>query len=192
MAKKKAAKKQATKTEQVPAKVSREVRNAGPVQTSDLVDTNQAVKLVNEAEQNWRLRVLKENEELARSTVDMEVDIRRLLGEQSKLRGNHQSLTKEQAKVAESVKQLSEQVNSLEKQRDLTVARNNNLKDEIDDLEKAINVLETQNNALEKEDKKLQTQQKKLDEDVARLRKLREDYMSTIAKFKEEKDDLLS
>jgi chromosome segregation ATPase len=157
-----------------------------------VMKANESVKTVFAAEDEWRLNLLKENETLSRETVDTEVDIRRLLDEQARLKESVEDLSKEQAKLGDQVKDLSGKVNGAEKERDLAKAKNADLKEDLEALEKTIHELTSENASLEKETKKLGTQRDKLDEDVKRLRKLREEYAKTIAKFKEEKDDLLA
>jgi len=157
-----------------------------------VMKANESVKTVFAAEDEWRLNLLKENETLSRETVDTEVDIRRLLDEQARLKDSVDSLAKEQAKLGDQVKDLSGKVSAAEKERDLAKARNADLKEDLEAFEKAIHELTSENASLEKEVKKLGAQRDKLDEDVKRLRKLHEEYVKTIAKFKEEKDDLLA
>ena len=140
MAKKKALKKASQKQAvraSAPAKPS-----VGAAQVNEAVmKANEAIKAVAGSETEWRLNLLKENEDLARETVDTEVDIRRLLDEHARLKSERAKLSKEQGGLAQSVAELSKQANAAEKENALAKAKQADLKDDVDKLDTAISRL---------------------------------------------------
>lgn len=122
---------------------------------------DQLAGIVDEQHQR-RLAFLKKNEDITRETVDVEVEIRRL-----------------QNVIEQSTMQLA----SLNDQRVDLEGAQRRLQREVEDLTREDDGLKGENEALG-------TERTMLDQEVTRLKKLRADYISAIAKFKGEKDAL--
>jgi chromosome segregation ATPase len=111
-------------------------------------------------EHQRRLAYLKRNEDITRETVDVEVEIRRL-----------------QNVIEQSTMQLA----SLNDQRVELEGNQRRLKREVGDMTR-------DDEGLKEENEKLSSERTALDHEVTRLKKLKADYISAIAKFKGEKD----
>ena len=119
----------------------------------------QLASIVDEQHQR-RLAFLKRNEDITRETVDVEVDIRRL-----------------QNVIEQSTMQLA----ALNDQRVDLEGSQRRLQREATDLTR-------DDDALNSENEKLGSERTSLDQEVSRLKKLKADYISAIAKFKGQKD----
>jgi chromosome segregation ATPase len=130
----------------------------------DMHKVNDQLASILEEQHHRRLALLKRNEDITRDTVDVEVDIRRLENIQE---------------------QLTRQLAGLNEQRVELEGNSRRLQREVDDLTR-------EDDGLSEENEKLSTERTRLEEETGRLKKLRADYISAIAKFKGEKDGLLS
>lgn len=126
----------------------------------DMQRVNDQLIKIAEEQHAKRLALLKLNEGITRETVDVEVDIRRLENLQE---------------------QLSHQLDTSNEQRvDLegTCRR----------LQRGVGDLSREDEGLTEENDRLGTERTRLDEEVNRLKRLRADYISAVAKFKTEKE----
>jgi len=130
----------------------------------DMHKVNDQLSSILEEQHHRRLALLKRNEDITRDTVDVEVDIRRLENIQE---------------------QLTRQLAGLNEQRVELEGTSRRLQREVDDLTR-------EDDSLKEENDRLGTERSRLEEETGRLKKLRADYISAIAKFKSEKDGLLS
>ncbi len=111
-------------------------------------------------EHRRRLAFLKDNEDITRETVDVEVEIRRL-----------QNI----------IEQSTMQLGSLNDQRVELEGSQRRLNREVDDMTR-------DDEGLKEENEKLGAERTSLDQETTRLKKLKADYISAIAKFKGQKD----
>ena len=130
----------------------------------DMAKVNDQLASILEEQHHRRLALLGKNEEITRDTVDVEVDIRRLENIQD---------------------QLTRQLGGLNEQRVELEGTSRRLQREVGDLTR-------EDDGLAEENSKLGTERTNLEEEVGRLKKLRADYIAAIAKFKSEKEGLLS
>ena len=130
----------------------------------DMQRVNEQLASLVEEQHQRRLALLKRNEDITRDTVDVEVDIRRLENIQE---------------------QLTRQLAGLNETRVDLEGNSRRLQREVGDLTR-------EDSGLKEENEKLSSERSRLEEEVGRLKKLRADYISAIAKFKGEKDAMLS
>jgi chromosome segregation ATPase len=142
-----------------------------------LAAANQDLNAVYEAEHQWRLDLLKANEEISRDTVDVEVEIRRLQQEELQLKAKLEDLEKQRDKLAAEDKDLT-------RQRDALQAECEQLDTQRVGLSDAVKNLTRETDAQGKEVAKLKA-------DVDRLEALRKEYLAQIAKFKTQKAKLV-
>jgi chromosome segregation ATPase len=142
-----------------------------------LAAANQDLNAVYEAEHQWRLDLLKANEEISRDTVDVEVEIRRLQQEELQLKGKLEELEKQRDKLAAEDKDLTRQRDTLQAECDELETKRAGLTD-------AVKSLTRETDTLGKEVTKLKS-------DVERLEALRKEYLAQIAKFKSQKAKLV-
>lgn len=128
----------------------------------DMNRVNEQLSAFLDEQHQRRLALLKRNEDINRDTVDVEVEIRRLENIQE---------------------QLTRQLGGLNEQRVELEGTHRRLQREVNDLT-------SEDEGLSEENSKLGTERSHLDEEVTRLKKLRQDYISAIAKFKGEKESL--
>jgi chromosome segregation ATPase len=127
---------------------------------SDTQKVNEQLEGIVTEEHQRRLAYLKRNEDITRETVDVEVEIRRL-----------------QNVIEQSTMQLA----SLNDQRVELEGNQRRLKREVGDMTR-------DDDGLREENEKLGSERESLDREVTRLKKLKADYISAIAKFKGERD----
>ena len=142
-----------------------------------LAAANQDLNSVHDSEHQWRLDLLKANEEISRDTVDIEVEVRRLQQEQVQLKSRLAELDKLRDKLAIEHKELARQCDSLERERD--------------DLQAKHDALEESSKELTRESDSLGKDVTKLKADVERLESLRKEYLAQIAKFRSQKAKLV-
>ena len=160
---------------------------SGGVRTAvarQLVAANQDLKSVYETEHQWRLDLLKANEDLSRETVSMETEIRKLQQENLQLKATLAELTKQRDALAIEVANLSRQRDVLKEQTDKSSA-------ERDHLDSAVKELTRERESLSKHVGELGKELAKLKADVERLEALRKEYLSQIARFRSEKAKLV-
>ncbi len=138
---------------------------------------SQDLNAVYESEHQWRLDLLKANEEISRDTVDIEVEIRRLQQEELQLKGKLVELEKQRDKLSAEEKELTRQNDQLERERD-------DFQGKCDSLQESVKELAGENDALAKDAAKLKA-------DVDRLEGLRKEYLAQIAKFRSQKAKLV-
>lgn len=136
-----------------------EFRARAEVDVSTQKVNDQLEGIVGEEHQR-RLAFLKGNEEITRETVDVEVEIRRL-----------------QNIIEQSTMQLA----SLNDQRVELEGDQRRLHREVGDMTR-------DDESLKDENEKLDAEQTSLDQETSRLKKLKADYISAIAKFKGQRD----
>ncbi len=128
----------------------------------DTQKVNEQLEGIVGEEHQRRLAYLKLNEDISRETVDVEVEIRRL-----------------QNVIEQSTMQLA----SLNDQRVELEGNQRRLKREVSDMTR-------DDDGLKEENEKLSSEREALDREVTRLKKLKADYISALAKFKGEKDEM--
>jgi chromosome segregation ATPase len=168
------------KKESAKATASPDSKAAAMTRTSlarQLAAANQDLNAVYESEHQWRLELLKANEEISRDTVDIEVEIRRLQQEELGLKGKFAELAKLRDKLAVEDKDLVHQTDALERERDDLQAKRDTLEENVKDLTR-------ESDGLAKDVDKLKA-------DVERLESLRKEYLSQIAKFRSQKAKLV-
>ncbi len=136
-----------------------ELRGRADVDANTQKVNDQLEGIVAEEHQR-RLAYLKANEDITRDTVDVEVEIRRL-----------QNI----------IEQSTMQLGALNDQRVELEGNQRRLNREVDDMTR-------DDEGLKDENEKLDTEQTSLDQETTRLKKLKADYISAIAKFKGQKD----
>lgn len=142
-----------------------------------LVAASQEVKAAYETEHQWRLDLLKANEELSRETAAIESEIGQLQQKELEIKGLIAGLTKQRDALAGEVKDLN-------RQRDVLQREQEKLQPRRDDLDREAEGLRRENEALGRESAKLKA-------DVERLDALRREYMSQISKFRQQKAKLV-
>lgn len=166
---------------------ARAVRKAGGKQTAferQLVGANQDLKAVYETEHQWRLDLLKANEDLSRETVGVEAEIRRLQQQELQLKKTIAELQDHRAQLSSTGKELSRQSKELRRQR-------NAARIQCDGLAKNVKALTQEKGSLLKKANDLGKQLGKLKSDVERLETIRKQYLSEIAKFRTQKAKLV-
>ena len=122
----------------------------------DMKKVNEELGAIVEEQHLRRLALLKANEDVTREIVDVEVEIRRL---------------------ENLIEQGSRQLASLNDQRVELEGNHRRLKRDVEDLTR-------EDEGLAEENKTLSAERSSLDEEVARLKKLKADYLAALAKFK--------
>ena len=142
-----------------------------------LAAANQDLNALYETEHQWRLDILKANEEISRDTVDLEIEIRRLQQEEVQLKGRFGELEKQRDKLTDETKELGRQCEVMQRERDELQSRRDSLSESVKDLGG--------------ETETLARDVAKLKADVERLEALRKDYLAQIAKFRSQKAKLV-
>lgn len=183
MAKKKQKK---TKKKAVGKKAPRTAGGSAPRGTlaRQLVAVNQDLNEIYDAEHQWRLELLKANEELSRQTVDTEVEIRRFQQQQTQAQKELTTLLREREAANSAASDLTRKVDSAQREFDKIVAKR-------DDLDQTVKKLTRENANFKKEAEKLAKERQRLQTDVDRLKRLSREYRDEVAKFRREKSKLL-
>ncbi len=128
----------------------------------DTQKVNDQLSGIVEEQHQRRLALLKQNEEITRESVDVEVEIRRLNNviEQSTMR--LASLSDQRVELEGNQRRLTREVQDMTRDDD----------------------------GLNEENERLSAERSALDQEVSRLKKLKADYISAIGKFKGEKENL--
>ncbi len=162
-----------------------------PLVLAKAEEINTKLASLQREEEDALVALLQENEAITRNTVGVEMEIKRqklmtkeLTEARVVLERGLRALTSENGKIQKGKKELERDVKSLE-------AENSKLGTDIASLSKNNSELESQNKLMKAEKEKHEATSDRLREDVARLRKLKEDYLKSIAKFKEMREDLI-
>ncbi len=136
------------------------------------------------------VELLKANQDLVRSTVASAQEIAKHGDRQRELEADVKELRARADELAQRARVLSEEKGQLQgtlkrgtEEQVRATDQNRSLRDQIEKLEK-------EQESLARENQKLEKQRDKLQGDVERLSKLREEYLSNIAKYREKKEDL--
>lgn len=138
------------------------------------------------------VRLMEVAEETSRKVVATELDLRReqemherLEAELGRLEHEVTEARAENHALSAKKEALSEEVHKLRKQSDVLSRDNDKLSGDADALGKEVKELQAEAATLE-------SRRAKLAEDIARLKKLRQEYLGNINKLKADKDDLVS
>ena len=176
-------------------------RSAAPKQAEDAVPLDNVTEKIVDVRNNMAgiyadedsilMKLLKETENLTRSTLNIEFEIKRQRMLQRDLSGNNRQLAKELEVLDSGNAALEEDRKEIEKEYKKLKAKNESIKANIDNLSRERQELDRETTKLQKEVSNLETKNAKMSEDVERLQALKEDYMKSIAKFKEMRDELI-
>lgn len=95
------------------------------------------------------------------------------------------------AQLGESIESLTAERGELSAQRKEGTARNEGITEDIQTLNVQLDHLERDNDALKKEKAGLTKEKNRLEEEVDRLKKLKDDYLGSIARYREIKNGLM-
>jgi chromosome segregation ATPase len=146
---------------------------------------------IRKEEETQLVTLLKEIEAITRDTMNIENEIRT----QNLLKGTFEAERRTLQKELEALTRQNnlddKKRNELEKEHEKLLGKNTQLKSQLGSLEGDLARLQKENSALSLEVEKLQSTNQRLRADVERLTALREEYLKSIAEFKETRDQLL-
>jgi chromosome segregation ATPase len=159
--------------------------------TEKIVDVRNKMAGIYADEDTLLMKLLKETENLTRSTLNIEFEIKRQRTLQADLSGNNRQLAKELEVLDNENAALVEDQKEIEKEYKKLKAKNESVKADIDHLSGEKKDLDREATKLQRDVSNLETKNAKMSDDVERLQALKEDYMKSIAKFKEMRDELI-
>jgi chromosome segregation ATPase len=142
-----------------------------------LVAASQEVKAAYETEHQWRLDLIKANEELSRETGAIESEIGQLQQKELELKTLLSGLAKQREALSGEVKDLTRQCDTLQREQEKLQPRRDELEEEVE--------------GLRRENENLGKDTAKLKAEVERLDALRREYLSQISKFRQQKAKLV-
>ena len=180
----------------------RMVRKAArPKTTTETVVRREIVQKIKEAkskisevytdEEIALVKLLKDTEDLTRSTVGIEMEIRRQRLVQKDLFANRKVLAEELDSLEKESATLINRHKEIEKQHKKLADQKESVQEAIDGFAKENAELGREGKSLADDVKKLEAKNGKLREDIEKLHRLKEEYMRSIAKFKELREELI-
>ena len=159
--------------------------------TEKILDVRNKISGIYADEDTMLMKLLKETENLTRSTLNVEFEIKRQRTLQRDLSENHRQLAKELEVLDSGNATLLEDQKAIEKEHKKLKTKSERSRAEIESLNRESQDLDREISKLQKETANLENKNSKMSEDVERLQSLKEDYMKSIAKFKEMRDELI-
>ncbi len=146
---------------------------------------------IQKEEETELVSLLKEIEAITRDTMNIENEIRRQNLLKGTLEAEQKALQKELQQLERQNRADDNERKAAEKERQKLFDQNVQVRSELELLENDVKRLRTENSSLSSEAEGLQATSNKLKADVDRLTALREEYLKSIAKFKEVREELL-
>jgi len=150
------------------------------------------VGAIKSAEESRLQSILADADNLLRQTIILEAEVTTHNVRKTELEKRLRDLKSEEESITSTVKKLEIQLSGAETKQGEMHSTVDKLRHKINDTDQAVAKLEVEQDALSKEIERLEKSKTRMEDDVKRLQKLREEYMSAIAQFKEKKDDLTS
>ena len=172
-----------------PKTAPREIFKAGVAEK--IIDVRSKISEVYTGEEASLIRILKETEEFTRNIVSIEMEIKRQRLLQNDLFENKKKFVGELKLLDTENTQLANEYKEIEKEHKEARDQNQRSKNDIDDLGDEISQLESERKELDNNINKMNAKNTKLRDDVERLQKLKEEYLKSIAKFKEIREELI-
>ena len=137
------------------------------------------------------VKLLKETEDLTRSIVGIEMEIRRQRLVQKDLFENRKVLAAELDSLERENAAMANRHKEIEKQHKKLADQKESVQEASDGFAKENAELERESKSLADDVKKLEAKNGKLRDDIEKLQRLKEEYMRSIAKFKELREELI-
>jgi len=175
------------------AAAPKQAEDAGAVEgvRERILDVRNTMADINADEDKLLMKLLEETENLTRSTLNIEFEIKRQQTLQRDLSQNNKRLAKELEALDAENATLLENQKEIEREHKKLLTKNQRIKSDIDSLSREKTNLDKEISKLESDVSDLEAKNSKLSDDVERLQALKEEYMKSIAKFKEMRDELI-